>query len=96
MVRHSHGPYRKRTRVFRKKGDTPPLTVNRLLGNFEIGDKVVIKIHPSIQKGRPFPRFQGRIGTIIGKQGKAYIVELRDGNKMKKILSLPIHLKKVA
>jgi large subunit ribosomal protein L21e len=95
MVRHSKGIYRKRTRTLRKRSKTPPLTIPRLLGNFEIGEKVVIKIHPSVQKGRPHPRFQGRIGEIIGKQGKAYIVKIKDGKKEKKIISLPIHLKKV-
>jgi large subunit ribosomal protein L21e len=41
----------------------------------------------------PFPRYKGKFGKIIGKRGKSYIVEIIDGNKTKKIISRPEHLK---
>jgi large subunit ribosomal protein L21e len=41
----------------------------------------------------PFPRFKGRMGKIVEKRGKSYVVEILDGNKMKKIVSRPEHLK---
>ena len=40
-------------------------------------------------------RFQGITGVVEGKRGKAYIVKIKDGNKEKKILIEPIHLKKI-
>ena len=63
---------------------------------FNVGDRVVIDIHPSIPNGRPHPRFNGLIGVVVGTQGLAYYVRVRDGNSYKQILALPIHLKKVA
>jgi large subunit ribosomal protein L21e len=44
----------------------------------------------------PHPRYKGRIGKIIGKRGKSYIVEITDGNKVKKLISRPEHLKAIA
>lgn len=95
-MRKSHGPYRKSRHKIRRWRDTPPVTPSRYLAEFEEGQRVVIDIHPSVQEGRPHHRFNGRIGKIIGKQGRAYIVEIRDGGKTKKIISHPIHLRAIA
>ncbi len=96
MVKKNHGP-RKRTRHKlrkspRERGMTP---VTRFLQKFEVGEKVAIVIEPSVHKGMPHPRFHGRTGTVVGKQGNAYVIEIRDGGKMKKIIALPVHLKRV-
>jgi large subunit ribosomal protein L21e len=96
MVRKTAGYHRKTRHKLRRRRRTPPATVSRMLQIFHEGDRVVIDIHPSVQRGRPHPRFNGLIGTIVGKQGLAYYVRVRDGNSYKKILALPIHLKKVA
>ena len=40
-------------------------------------------------------RLQGITGVVEGKRGKAYIVKIRDGNKEKRLLIEPIHLKKI-
>ncbi len=95
MVRKSKGMYRKTRKKLRRTRDTPPPTVARMLQQFKEGEKVVIDIHPSVQEGRPHPRFQGRVGTVVGKQGDAYIVKIRDGGKEKLVYSLPIHLRRV-
>ena len=71
------------------------ISISRFFQNFEIGDYVAIDIEPSYHKGMPHPKFQGKTGIIIGKQGEAYVLLIRDGNKVKKILSLPVHLKRV-
>jgi len=42
----------------------------------------------------PHPRFKNAAGTILKKQGEAYLVEIKDGNKTKKVVSYPIHLKR--
>ncbi len=95
MVRKSKGMYRKTRKKLRRTRDTPPPTVARMLARFNEGDTVVIDIHPSVQEGRPHPRFQGRVGKVVGKQGDAYIVKIRDGNAEKLIYALPIHLRRV-
>jgi large subunit ribosomal protein L21e len=41
----------------------------------------------------PHHRFKGLAGHIVGKRGKSYIVEIADGNKVKKLISRPEHLK---
>jgi len=40
-------------------------------------------------------RFQGITGVVEGKRGKAYIIKIKDGNKEKRLLIEPIHLKKI-
>ncbi len=92
MVVKSHGPRRRTREKFRKRKRT---TVNEFMKSFKIGDKVVIDINSSSQKGMPFRRFQGLIGEIVEKRGRAYIVKIKDGNKIKKIIAKPEHLKGV-
>ncbi|KUK17874.1 50S ribosomal protein L21e [Thermococcus sibiricus] len=74
----------------RRKG-LPPLT--KFLQEFETGQKVHIVIEPSYQKGMPDPRFHGKTGTVIGKRGDAYIVQLADGDKVKTFFIHPVHLR---
>jgi large subunit ribosomal protein L21e len=63
-----------------------------MLKEFEIGEQVHITIEPSIQKGQPHPRFHGKTGTVTGKRGRSYLVEVRDGNAKKVVISAPVHL----
>jgi large subunit ribosomal protein L21e len=92
MVVKSHGP-RKRTREkFRKSRRTP---ISRFIRQFNKGDRVVIDIESSSSKGMPFRRFQGLNGKIVEKRGKAYLLEIKDGNKIKKIIANPEHLKTI-
>jgi len=74
------------------------LTASRLMGEFGEGERVVVKIEPSVQKGRPHPRYQGRVGVVRGRRGRgrAYEVEFRDGGKVKRIIILPEHLIRVS
>ncbi len=92
MVKASHGHRRKTRRRLKKK---EILTIRRILQTFKIGEKVVIKPEPSIQKGMPHRRFFGRVGKVIDKRGKAYILEVRDGRSFKQIISLPVHLRRL-
>jgi len=92
MVVKSHGP-RKRTREkFRRSRRTP---INEFLKQFKKGDKVVIDVNSSSVKGMPFRRFQGLCGKIVKRRGRAYLVEIKDGNKFKTIIANPEHLKKI-
>jgi len=92
MVKRSRG-FRSRTRkkLKQKPGYRPPIT--KFLQKFEVGERVLIAQEPSSQKGMPHPRFKGRIGKVIGMRGKSYIIEIRNGNKVKKIISRPEHLR---
>ena len=59
------------------------------------GDKVVLKAEPSFHKSMFNLRFQGKTGQVIEKQGICYKVQIKDGKKLKEIVTHPIHLKRV-
>ncbi len=82
-----------RYKLQQKPGFRPPIT--KFLQEFEIGQRVVISPEPSSHKGMPHHRYKGRIGKVIEKRGKSYIVEITDGNKVKKLICRPEHLKVV-
>tara|TARA_Y100000310_G_C20126235_1_gene553733 strand:- start:29 stop:319 length:291 start_codon:yes stop_codon:yes gene_type:complete len=79
------------TQHYRKKGKIPLSQYFQILNE---GDKVNLKVNPTIQKGRFFPRFHGLTGTITGKKGFCYEVKIKDGGKEKTLYIHPIHLKK--
>ncbi len=87
--------FRSRTRKKLKKKLRDKFKVTKFLREFKPGDKVVIVLDPSSHKGMPFPRFKGKIGEIKGKRGKSFLIEIKDGNKLKEIISRPEHLKPV-
>ena len=41
----------------------------------------------------PFKRFHGKVGTIIEKRGRAYVILVRDGGKYKKVIARPEHIR---
>jgi len=57
-------------------------------------DTVAIVKEPGVKSGFP-SKVVGSTGKVIGDQGRCKIVELSDGNKMKKFIVHPIHLKKI-
>jgi len=62
---------------------------------FASGDSVAF-VRELNQQGAGFPKkIQGRTGKIIEKNGKAYVVEVKDYNKLKTFNVKPIHLKKI-
>ena len=96
MVRPSHGA-RKHTRQImhtrpRDRGLSP---ITHEFQVFEIGEKAHVFIDPSIHYGMPSVRFHGKTGTVIGTQGHAFVLAVKDGDKIKTVLATPEHLKKV-
>ncbi|MCS3924517.1 50S ribosomal protein L21e [Methanosalsum natronophilum] len=74
----------------RERGISP---VVRAIQEFSNGQMVHIDIDPSVHKGMPNPRFQGKVGKIVGQRGRAYKLNVKDGNSMKEIFCVPEHLK---
>ena len=70
-----------------------PLT--RTMQTFDVGEKVNIVLDPSVHGGQPHFRFHGKTGTVLGMQGRAYLIKMKMGNKLKSIIVFPEHLKKV-
>ena len=95
MVKSSKGIRRRTRSVLRKRPrdrGLPPVT--RSFAQYDVGDKAAVVIEPSVHGGQPHTRFQGETGTIIGKQGKSYILQIKSGNKEKQLIMRPEHLKR--
>ena len=75
----------------RDRGTSPP---QRAVEKYEDDEKVHLKIDPSVPSGRVHPRVDGQTGTVAGKQGEAYKVEIVDGGKEKTVIVKPAHLRR--
>ncbi|MHA1969383.1 MAG: 50S ribosomal protein L21e [Candidatus Hodarchaeales archaeon] len=94
MVKKSKGTNFRTRRIFSKhprKRGLPSLS--SMLATYEVNSRVNIVIEPSVQKGRPHRRFHGKTGLVLEKRGKSYLVEVKDGNSVKQIITRPEHLK---
>jgi len=74
----------------RDRGTSPP---QRAIQEYEEGEKVHLKIDPSVADGRYHPRFDGRTGEVIGTQGSAFKVRIVDGGKDKTLLVTAAHMR---
>jgi len=87
--------YRRRTRRLSvKPRDKGKLSIRSRLQKFEDDDRVAIRINAAYQN-IPHPRFNGKTGTVLGKQGRAYKVEVTEGSKHKTVLVTPEHLRRM-
>jgi large subunit ribosomal protein L21e len=93
MVTGSKG-MRSRTRSKLKKGLRDKFKPESMIQGFKVGDKVIINIDPSSMKGLPHVRYKGKMGTVAGTKGKAFVVNTYIGKKKKEIYVTPEHLKK--
>jgi len=85
---------RGRTRYkFAKKG--PKASVNDLLAEFELGDRVQVTVDGSIHSGLPDKSFKGLCGEIVGKRGEGYEISIMKGNQKQLLVTTPVHIKKV-
>lgn len=91
------GGFRRKTRTkFNKSVRTlGKISLVHFFQDLEEGSNVVLKAEPAYQRGMYYPRFHGKIGKVVGKQGNCYKVEIKDGSLRKVQLVHPIHLKKV-
>ncbi|TLZ48442.1 MAG: 50S ribosomal protein L21e [Methanobacteriota archaeon] len=95
MVKASKGIMEKTRQIYRrsprKRGLSP---ITRALRTFEVGDKATIIIDSSVQKGWPHHRFHGLTGTVVERRGRAYVIDVRFGGKIKQAIVKPEHLKR--
>ncbi|MDH7508150.1 MAG: 50S ribosomal protein L21e [Methanomassiliicoccales archaeon] len=97
MVKASKGSRCKSRNILRKSPRERGLSpITREFQKFQEGDKVSIHIDSSVHKGAPDIRFHGKTGTVIGSRGRAYILQVKDGDKYKTVIARPEHLKKAA
>jgi len=93
MPRKSKG-YRRKTRaLLRKKSrNRGKIGLSKILHEYKPGQKVMVKINPSIHEGMPHRRYHGRIGVVASKKGRAYVVGVTQGKAVKEIIVRPEHL----
>lgn len=97
MGKASKGGRRRTRKVMQKRARERGLsTLTRAFQKFDVGEKASVSLDPSIHKGQPHVRFHGRTGVVVGAQGNAYMLEVRDGGKTKRIIVRPEHLRKAA
>ena len=91
------GGFRRKTRSKLRKNhrDKGKISIAKYLQEFKVNEKVLLKAEPSVQKGMYFPRFHAKPAIILGKQGNAYKVLIKDGQKDKILIVHPIHLKRL-
>jgi len=86
------GTRHKLKKHIRRKGK---VSLTSYFQKFKIGEKVLLKAEPAIQKAMYFPRFHGKTGIIKGKKGNCYNILIKDNKKEKTLIVHPVHLKKV-
>jgi large subunit ribosomal protein L21e len=90
----SKGFNRKTRSLLKKKPrEHGKLGLSRLLHEHKPGDKVVIKIDPSVQKGMPHRRYHGKVGVVASRRGRSYKVSVTQGKAVKEIVVRPEHLR---
>ena len=89
-MKHSRGQNVRRSRHFKSLGR---LTATAALKEFKEGERVRLRLNPSVKSGRPSTlRFNGKIGIVRGRQGKGYVVGIKDGDKTKELVVGNAHL----
>lgn len=84
------GTRKKLANAPRERGTSPP---QRAVQSFEEGQKVHLRIDPSVPDGRFHPRFSGLTGEVVGRQGSAFKVEITDGGYDKTLIVKAAHLR---
>ncbi|MEM3730295.1 MAG: 50S ribosomal protein L21e [Candidatus Bathyarchaeia archaeon] len=92
-MRKSKG-YRAGTRRLLKKSprERGKIKISKLLHEYQPGSRVVVLIDPSVQKGMPHRRYHGKVGKIVEKRGRSYVVSVTQGDAVKEIIVRPEHL----
>ena len=77
----------------RRKSEKSQLNISRVMHDYSEGDRVAIVLDGGQQSGMPHRRFHGRTGFIQQRQGRAWIVSVKDGNMSKTVVARPEHLR---
>jgi len=82
--------YRRRTRSLLKKHERGGLS--RLLRDYSVDQKVVIKIDSTQVKGMPHRRFNGLVGRVTEVGLRSLIIDVPVGDKIKTVVSRKEHV----
>lgn len=59
---------------------------------FKPGEKVIITIDPSTQRGKPPLTYAGSSGTVVGVRGNSFAIRVKKGARKKDMIVRPEHL----
>jgi len=90
-LKRSHGYYAGKSRALKQRERIP---ITRQIAEFKEGDAVRIKINSRVRGGKISLRYNGRIAKVVGRQGSAYKVLLKDVSKPKQFVVSALHLQK--
>jgi len=88
--------HKTRSLLSRKPRERGKTGLSKVLHSYVVGEKVVVKIDPSVHKGMPHRRFQGKVAVIVQKKGRSYVVNVPQGDAVKEIIVRPEHLEPYA
>jgi large subunit ribosomal protein L21e len=60
---------------------------------YNVNDKVIIKINPSIVKGMPHRRYHGKVGVVEKVMRRSLLIDVKVGDKTKKVIARLEHVK---
>jgi large subunit ribosomal protein L21e len=63
------------------------------LREYNVNDKVIIKINPSIVNGMPHRRFHGKVGVVEKVMRRSLLIDVKVGDKTKKVIARLEHIK---
>jgi large subunit ribosomal protein L21e len=94
MGKNPRGLRHKTRKIFKKSAREKGLApLSRIMYEYKIQEHVDIIPDSSIHKTLPHRRFCGKVGVIIAKRGRAYQVQIKDGNKTKSIFLRKEHMR---
>ena len=92
-MRGSKGYYTRARRLLKKKPrEKGKPKLGKLLIEYALGSQVIIKMDSSVQKSLPHKRFHGKVGTVLEKRGRGYVVSVTKGDAIKQIIVRSEHL----
>ena len=93
-MRKSNG-YRTNTRNLLKKNpwEQGAIGPSRILHDYQPGEKVVVKMEASVHKGMLHRRYHGKIGVIVDKRDRAYVIDVTPRKLTREIIGGPEQLK---
>ncbi len=78
---------------FKKHG--AKVSVNDVMQEFAIGDKVAIVADSSWHSGLPDKSFHGLVGNVVEKRGSGYVIDVMKWNQALQVVTTPVHMKKL-
>lgn len=84
--------HKSRTVLTKNSRERGKIGLSKIMYDYAAGEKVVVKIDPSVHKGMPHRRFHGKVGVVMAKRGRSYVLHVQQGDATKEIIVRPEHL----